>query len=311
MAEYKGQHYLPQFYLRGFSQDEKGLWTYSRKDSRYYQQTIKDAAKVRNFYTYTNVRGEKSLELEKLFSQLEGDAVSIIDKADHCQAMTRNERALLALFCASLHLRGPKFREWHDEAISGIYLKLMKDYSYHPESIRQSMIEQGKGPTDSELVEMVEAMKHSDEEFEIGVPKEDSIRAMLNLLPKATEALLGMNWVFYHRARAPFFILPDVPFMLVPPAGLPKFQGVGYLTPGAIKIVPITRRVCLFIYDPGETFGMLSCKREQVEFVNKFSIASSHKFTFAHDEAALRKAVEDLGPLLPEEPMPAPEPVDF
>jgi hypothetical protein len=46
----KKQHYVPRCYLRGFSNNGKGIFTYNKSLERSFQIGIKDACQIDDFY---------------------------------------------------------------------------------------------------------------------------------------------------------------------------------------------------------------------------------------------------------------------
>jgi len=46
----KKQHYIPQCYLRNFSEDNKHLWVYNKANSKIHTQAIANTAFIKDFY---------------------------------------------------------------------------------------------------------------------------------------------------------------------------------------------------------------------------------------------------------------------
>ncbi|HEX2983013.1 MAG TPA: DUF4238 domain-containing protein, partial [Ignavibacteriales bacterium] len=63
MAERKNQHFVPQFYLRNFSENKKSLCDYNLSNNKYIKNaSIKDMASQNYFYG-------KDENIEKLLSK--------------------------------------------------------------------------------------------------------------------------------------------------------------------------------------------------------------------------------------------------
>ena len=86
MAEYKSQHYLPQFYLRRFKIDDEESIKRSfeeiyRFDKRKYEikrKAIKNSAIKSYYYSYYDNKGQLNPKIEKSFSDLENKANSTL-----------------------------------------------------------------------------------------------------------------------------------------------------------------------------------------------------------------------------------------
>jgi len=79
-------HYIPQFYLKGFSQDSQHLHIFDKKseneETRFRYQTTERIAYENNLYTY-RTKSLKKETLEDFFCQIEGMAKSVIVKLEN------------------------------------------------------------------------------------------------------------------------------------------------------------------------------------------------------------------------------------
>jgi hypothetical protein len=84
-----GQHYFPQFYLRGFCQDSaRMIWVYDMKEHRVFSANVSKIANVCNFYPP---------ELEDYLSQkIEGPANTVIKKIRDREKITLTEKSELS-----------------------------------------------------------------------------------------------------------------------------------------------------------------------------------------------------------------------
>lgn len=96
----KRHHYIPQFYLKGFSSDGEHLFVLDKQaleNEKFRYQTINSIAFQKHLYTYqTKSRGKETLE--DLFSQIEGRAAAVIRKVELKQDLTDQERNDFSLF---------------------------------------------------------------------------------------------------------------------------------------------------------------------------------------------------------------------
>lgn len=120
MSHTKREHYIPQFYLKNFSPDNKRIWQYQINSNTAAKLVpIESICHEKNLYEFKNEDGsiiEKNL-IESRLSALEGCfsnvIKSIMSKASHIENfrtqcfLTEEEKFFLILFVATLILRSP------------------------------------------------------------------------------------------------------------------------------------------------------------------------------------------------------------
>lgn len=90
MPQYKRQHYLPQFYLKGFSinfllpplkRDQDYLiWYYNKKSRRVNSKPVKKIAVKNYLYSWKVPEGSYNVDIEKILSQSEAIIAPVINK---------------------------------------------------------------------------------------------------------------------------------------------------------------------------------------------------------------------------------------
>jgi hypothetical protein len=78
MAEPRKHHYLPQFYLRGFSQDGQSLYQIEKATARGFVASIRDIAAIRDYHHLDYNGAEDSYELEKKLSEVEDTLANVL-----------------------------------------------------------------------------------------------------------------------------------------------------------------------------------------------------------------------------------------
>src|SRR6267154_2574190 len=104
----EAHHYVPKFYLKGFT-DKKVLWVYEQgKTLR--ESKPKAEAHRENFYTYDD-NGYPDNRIEKSLSSAESVVAPIFRKIANPQfQMSDDERTSLFVFVAMTFVRVPAFR---------------------------------------------------------------------------------------------------------------------------------------------------------------------------------------------------------
>lgn len=122
MSEPKLHHYVPQFYLRRFTDASDRLWLWDRDQDRIFAARPSSVAAERHFYRLTELveKGHDPLTMEKQFSDLEGQVAPITDQwLDWLRQMEPEEkieildinRELVSLYIALQFLRTADTRE--------------------------------------------------------------------------------------------------------------------------------------------------------------------------------------------------------
>ena len=122
MSQPKLHHYVPQFYLRRFTDASDRLWLWDRDHDRTFTARPRNVAAERHFYRLTELveQGHDPLTMEKQFSDLEGQVACITDQwLDWLRQMEPEEkipipdinRELVSLYIALQFLRTADARE--------------------------------------------------------------------------------------------------------------------------------------------------------------------------------------------------------
>ena len=73
MTQPRKHHFLPQFYLRDFSQDQRSIFQIDKSTGKHYSCQIKDTAAIRDFHEIDADGVEDPHSLEKLLAKIESE----------------------------------------------------------------------------------------------------------------------------------------------------------------------------------------------------------------------------------------------
>ena len=107
----KRQHYLPKFYLAGFTNESGKFWIFDRENKEFRIQTPKNTAVEKEYYTLINEKGERDYIIEDLVSFVEGHTKPIFEKLEKRKKINKIEKENLALFVSILWTRVPDFEK--------------------------------------------------------------------------------------------------------------------------------------------------------------------------------------------------------
>lgn len=294
MSEPKRHHYLPQFYLENFCRDGL-LWVYDRERNEYRQQTPLNTALQNQYYTALTPDGKQTVEIEKFLSVIEGLAKPIITKVDNKNPISLQEKETLAIFISFLKTRVPDY----GKAVNEMFEKTMKKINlrmFSSEKQAAAIIKKYEEDTRQKidlspksLIDFVQG-----ERYDLEISKEWRLEMMMSLGSELIRFFLNMDWLFLEAPNRSSFITSDNPFVLVPPKDYnPRgFYGVGMITKGAKKVIPLSSKTCLIMGDYGQKIVSGSISSENARQINLNIAAHCDRFIIGMDRALLERLVK-------------------
>jgi hypothetical protein len=297
MGKPKRHHYLPKFFLAGFTTDggRDSIFTvFDRDEGEFRPQTPKNIA-VRGYYyaVEDEATGKKSTHVEEFLSEIEGEAEPVIRKLEAGQTLTGADKEHLALFCALLHTRVPQFdravQEMIDGGIKEVNRRLyntLDDITSHCEEWQEKTGQQSEMSPEEAFTMIQEG------DYTVAEPRQNIIKLMLDLSSQLAELFLNMDWAIGHAPPKMSLLVTDAPLLLIPPTTWrPGDRPFGLATPGAHKMVPLSRRIAVFIGDVGSGFVHLQLTKGQVRENNLALAARCERFIIGSDEPLVRYVV--------------------
>jgi Protein of unknown function (DUF4238) len=248
MSTPKRHHYLPQMYLRGFCTNNK-LWLFDRDKHEYRQQTPNKVCHKRHYYSQIEENGDLNTSIESILSELETTIAPVICKIDNNETISLDERSFLSMFIALLYTRVPVFEQTLDTMIESMALEItqlkIRTKKMAQRSIQRYKEETGNDITLKDMKDIVEG------KYKITVHPNYRIRMMVEMVLPLAEVFMNMSWHFIQTPRRKSFVTSDIPVIVSPPDNYKHsaIYGIGFATPGAVTVVPLTQKTCLLIKD--------------------------------------------------------------
>jgi hypothetical protein len=289
MSAPKRHHYLPEFYLKGFTRDEL-LWVFDRKTSQYRRQPPYNTAVIGHYYTTLTESGKKDYEIEAHLAQIEGEAKPIIGKLDVGEEISSKERVGMAYFLALLLCRTPKHAREVQEIGDAAHKLLAKEMIPTVEAAAELLRRSGK---DSSVTPESMFRFIHEEQFQMKASREYTISTMLDQSQRFYKELALMNWFVAHTDGHASFITTDSPlgYVLDDAQRRSREPVLGFASEKIIKLVPLTCRTVLVVGDYGAGLNHFSIDRNQVREVNLAVATECERFVIGRDEALLRSVV--------------------
>lgn len=267
MSEPRKHHFLPQFYLRGFSVDRRGIYQIEKETAKYYGCQIKDTAAIKDFHELDYEGVEDQNALEKALAQIEGEfaqqlAAFLADGPANEQARDYTIQLL-----SQLRLRVPAVKR-HIEA------------SY-PSSIRkvaELMERDGKFPAPPPGLEEKLAVKN----LKIQVLNWKCMEVMFNLAASEEhlQPLRQMRATVFHAPFEASFATSDQPVSLYHATAARSSYGAGPDTPGIEISLPLSSRTLLKLDHERGAHSSRTATTEEVDEFNRRTAAMARDYVF-------------------------------
>ena len=296
MSEPKRHHYLPEFYLAGFTRERSrsAAFTVFDLDADEFRSQTPQATAVERFrYAVVDeTTGHRDMRVEQLLGDIEGDAAPAIRKLENREALTQDEREALAFFCAFLHNRVPAFDRVVSELVDKAHKELNRRRFPSLEVLRdelESWAERTGASMATPAKDLFEDI--SADNYNVITPRQNIIKLMLDLSIDFAELFLGMDWFVGHTDSHASFVITDAPLLLIRPPDWKKHEAWGLATPGTTKMIPLSQSMALFMVDSGDGLSHFDVSRDVVRQNNGAMTIRCERFVIGRDEPLVRSLV--------------------
>jgi Protein of unknown function (DUF4238) len=303
-------HYVPQFYLKGFTVERKKkrqVTVFDGKDRKVFTTAIDNVALERDF-NRVEIEGVEPDVFEKAMAGFEGEISAAIDRIIATRSIGADRVALINLICA-LALRNPRLREtirdFHERVAKQV-LDLMLATPERWAAQTKKQREEGalKALPELSYDEMKKFAREAN--FKLEVPTERHIRLEVETFNKMLPILLERKWLLL---RAPKdsggFITSDHPVVLAwsDPKMRGGFYGPGFGLTGTDVYFPISTGLAVIGAFELEELTMAigenavaGLNGAQVDYAERQVYARDRNFTYAlQPNEAPRKASKLIG----------------
>jgi acylphosphatase len=265
-----GDHYVPQAYLRGFTDDQsvEMIWVYDKVQKIFFRANVRNVAQEKNFY---------GPEIEiALNSDIENPANPVLEKLRRREAITDTERYSLSVYIAVMLSRAPRRRLKIKERLPAQIEETIQKYVHS--------INQIAAATDIQP-EIVQRRLQELEELRVryrSEPPEPVIKEINIPRPneKIVELIYSMVWRFLIADRGPTrFLTTDNPAFF--------FEAYGFGREESELSFPISSQMCLLgNWQGGKgAEGLLGIPEAYVKEMNRRNTSAATRFLFYHKRA--------------------------
>lgn len=287
-AEPKSHHYVPRFYLRGFTGEKGKLFAVNRPTGHSFRPPPEGVA-AENYFNRIEVEAMDKNALEKALAEFEGEMGPALERIKEAKSLAKEEdRAHLMNLMAAFALRNPSTRE----AMSNIHDQLARLHfaaQFGNQAAVDQAIAAGMLPKGTTVAELQKGL--ADESFPM--PKELMMIFEVDLHDPVTEKLWHRKWQIVE-AKGGTFVTTDDPVCL-------RWKGLeGGLSPGfGLKetevIFTLSPTLCIRGSFEGEE-NVIEADAATVGEINSLIIsnarnqvyAKDHEFKFKNETGELR-----------------------
>jgi hypothetical protein len=294
MSNSKRHHYIPKFYLEGFS-PQGIMWVFDREKNLYRSQTPINTFLETYYYAVEQNDGIYDTSLEEKMAEIESYAAPVIHHLDDGGELSLIDKYTLSVFVSLLKARVPENEKVIEELRSEMLKRLGPEVDRNPHPFEPLLPRPSFIPPDAKRVDALKLIQEL--ELLASNPKEAHNDFLKTIIPSTIEMsdyLFQMQWLIAHASSDTSFVTSDNPFLIAPPEFYDPNSptGIGIATPGATKIIPLSLKSCLFIFDKGEGAVHTQFDRDKIKEINLMIANGCMRYVISRDESLLRYLVK-------------------
>ncbi len=308
----KKHHYIPQFYIEGFTNNKGEVFVlehatgkinkqskygtfhkykfYSVDFTKHPKRDPESAQKIKkslgiDHIDISNVKEYPDM-IEDLLSDVENISAPIIKKLIKGEQISTREKMNLSTFIALMYTRTPAFHSFVSELEKQVMEKDIKKIFSQKEKVKDTynkMLEEGY----EDKIDLKELFKFvEDKKYKIGIPKELTIQYMLIGTSVIDRLLYKKTWFIMEAPTSTSFITSDNPVFMNHPIVYEKGAfSVGVETPNVEVFFPLSKELLLVMKDTkdGITIKYKKFDRARVRNLNKLTFFHSGEYVVGRD----------------------------
>lgn len=263
-----GQHYIPRYYLEGFSEfpNSSNIWVYEKGSNRKFRTAIKTIANENN-------RWPKSVE-EYLANQIEAPTKPVLDKIRSRQPIIQSDKDTLSAYMVIMLQRVPKGLERTKAKAPEVLDQVFNDLK---SEITRLIVEHPskKSVLQKRLQELPSLKLKYENDFPIEVWYQN---LKPDALPQVRAVLPAMTWIFLTSDKRQPFLTNDNPFFF--------FEGLGIGRPESEITFPISSTITLWAtWHKNVLEGYIAAKENVIREINRRTASAVTKYAYYSEEA--------------------------
>lgn len=282
-AEAKAQHYIPNFYLKGFTDKAGTLWVYE-KFSPMRASTPKKEAHRPDYYAHVE-HGPRDETAENILKVIESRAAPIVRKLANPQfRLTPEAAGDLFMFASFMFVRVPSWREYLDKTAVRIVRDNSLQIASDKDKFRKSCAdyENATGKSVGDYEKLRQYVLKGNYELE-QKSKAFNLGAMFTSGLDLIEQLSNFGYRVLYAPAGKFFWTSDAPVCTLRPEGNRHATvGMGFGWPGVEVYFPLNKRTCLMLKRKTQPSASV-IEAGHVDQINRLTMATAEKHLYSSE----------------------------
>lgn len=281
-------HYLPQFYLAGFTpsgKKEDKLWVFDLDTGKKFTTTTENVACEKDLYRWEGVTEHEDFLETETFQKLDNKASKIIESILQTKTIPSkdtDEYSYLMQFIAAFKIRTPWSQKQNEELTEQIIRAITNVVTQSEERWQifrnRALGEEGKDFSKEQMREVV----FDESKYTIKVQREAYLKTMSDRLKPLFEILWEREWSFCETQES-HLICSDYPLVVDWTIPNPSNKPPGLAHSNTAVSIPLTKKAVLI--GSFEKHFMSPISKELVGVINFLEAAVyAHRFIFSADE---------------------------
>jgi hypothetical protein len=280
-------HFLPQFYLAGFTDSgnkEGTLWVLDKENLRQWESNPKGAAYCKDYYKI-DVKDADENAVENAFGEFEGQAADVIRRTVTSEQLPKDEDFIVLMNCVALFwARVPRIRNIKSRLIENILKKVNRMMVASPQMYKgfsDRMRQDGKElPEGADDYEAMKRFVESDE-YTVDFDQTWHVRNMLEAMDKLMPILMKRSWSLLIAQRgAGSFICSDSPVTLTWTKDIELPVPPGFALKHTAVAMPLNSRITLLgEFDRPSVVAPVPLR--YVAYCNSLVAATAQRFVYS------------------------------
>ncbi|PKO76008.1 MAG: hypothetical protein CVU21_15320 [Betaproteobacteria bacterium HGW-Betaproteobacteria-15] len=266
-SEPRKHHFLPQFYLRGFSIDRRGIFQIEKSTGRHYGCQIKDIAAIRDYHELDGADTDDPFLLEKKLAEVEGQQAAHLQSALSDGIELEQDRLNLLELLAIMRMRVPAVKEHID-----------RSYGSTVRATALALQRAGRLPKPPKGLE--ETLRVERLDIKVLNWKRLDVMFRMGTSEKVLQILASMRATLF---RAPFgsrFVTSDQPVAIYHPTLWKGNYGAGPGTLGVEVSFPLSGRALLMLDHVAQPHSERVATCAEVEEFNRRTVVMAQEYIY-------------------------------
>lgn len=283
----RNHHYIPQFYLRGFTLQKKSpITVFDLGNQKIVKTNPRNICSQRD-YNRIDLDGTNPNAIEDIYSGFESKAARSIRELEQGAPFSGKNRDIIFNLIALLAVRSPqqreKLREAHEaslKALMGLILSTEKNW----ESTKSKMIENGRSIDEGTTYAELKCFQEKND-YKIILDNNYNVKSELESMNAVLQSLPKRNWVLIKTQKVDeHFITSDNPVVLdnfkIPNENNFYDNLVGFELSNTNVMFPLTKNLLLLGSFNGKE-GAIFAERDAIASLNRIVLNHACKQLYA------------------------------